>query len=590
MANKGVGQGRRPDYCVNREMVADVALSGCPEWVHDVFLVVSCHQGSVEECRFQVEENKVRKDISVVSICRRFICKFNNLYYEDGINLEGQANKMAEIEFIFRQGDKLYSHSIIKGSFQFAASNFETEEQEAEVYSKIYLEHMKQLISKHDRVLILNLLNLEHGIEHSEIVQLEAVIQNCPRNEIRYKYKNLVENRSSIVQNSLELVAELDPIFKGFRYNILDESNSVVQLQQGIIRVNCFDSGDVSDVYLTFHFLRILKLIFFSEATSFEVFAQNFTGASSVNVMAVRGMLANFFRRSNELLNCKESSAALALSTEMPLEFLILKERANKIVKTPTNAYNKITQQLIRNQSSLLADKFKVDAGNLAHDSKHFNSRLVRVMTVTWNVGGYKPPNYKEISSMFSTVGDDQPELIVVGLQEIYEMKASALGVILQISNTTSRTTRWKFLITQCLNAHSFYNLIYEDDLAGIQVLVFANSQIVEHIKSISSSKAKLGIMGMANKGAIIVELSIFDTPFKFATCHLNAGCTEKDTASRIEQINELLRGDFAKDVSFFKEERRLSIPVRRPELQAKPKQRRCSIYSRGVEKVTESE
>jgi hypothetical protein len=129
-------------------------------------------------------------------------------------------------------------------------------------------------------------------------------------------------------------------------------------------------------------------------------------------------------------------------------------------------------------------------------------------------------------------------------------MKAAALGVMLQLSDTTNRTTRWKFLITQCLNAHSFYNLIYEDDLAGIQVLIFANSQIVENIKSITSSKVKLGIMGMANKGAIIVELSIFDTPFKFATCHLNAGCTEKDSASRIEQINELLRGDFAKDVA----------------------------------------
>jgi hypothetical protein len=119
-------------------------------------------------------------------LCRKFIGKFTNLYCEDGVNLEGQANKLAETEFVFIQGDHHYTHTLLKGSFQFAASNFESEDQEAEVYSRIYLEHMKQLVSRNDRVLILNLLNLDHGIEHSEVVQLESVIQRCPQNEVRW--------------------------------------------------------------------------------------------------------------------------------------------------------------------------------------------------------------------------------------------------------------------------------------------------------------------------------------------------------------------------------------------------------------------
>lgn len=510
----------------------------------------------------------------VTTFVRKFIGKFVNLYNEDGINLEGQANKMVEIEFVFRQGDLYYTNLLIKGSFQFAASNFETEDQESEVYSRIYLEHMKQLIAKHDRVLVLNLLNLEHGIENSEIVQLESVIQRCPQNEVRYKYKNLVDSKKPVVESALELIEELDPLFKGFKYNAIDAHGNVVQFQQGVVRVNCFDCGDTSDVYTTFHFLRVLKLLFFNESSTFDAFARGFIGASTTNIMAIRGMFVNIFKRTNELLNCKESIVSHALSTELPLEFTALKERANRIVKPAANAYNKILQNLIRNQSSILMDKFKTDASKLGgSDTTYYNSKMVRIMAVTWNVGGFKPPNYKEISSMFSCVAEDQPDLIVVGLQEIYEMKASALGVILQISDTTSRTTRWKFLITQCLNAHSFYNLIYEDDMAGLQVLVFANSQIVENIKNITSSKAKLGIMGMANKGAIMVDLSIFDTPFKFATCHLNAGCTEKDTASRIEQINELLRGDFAKDVDSCQAERRLPVPAWRSQLQAEPQQ-----------------
>lgn len=80
------------------------------------------------------------------------------------------------------------------------------------------------------------------------------------------------------------------------------------------------------------------------------------------------------------------------------------------------NENNKIIQSLIKNQRSVLVDKFKSDVSRYGIDEARFyTSRMVRIMVITWNVGGYKPPSYKEISSMFSTVGDDKPDLIVVG-------------------------------------------------------------------------------------------------------------------------------------------------------------------------------
>lgn len=128
-------------------------------------------------------------------------------------------------------------------------------------------------------------------------------------------------------------------------------------------------------------------------------------------------------------------------------------------------------------------------------------------------------------------------------------MKSKNIGRILNLSQTDSRTTRWRFLVTQCLNSHSFYNLLWEDSLAGIQVLVFASSEIVDHIKNVSCLKTKMGIMGLANKGSVTVSLTIHETPVKFAVCHLNAGCEESDSESRVEQINTLLQGDFVREV-----------------------------------------
>lgn len=205
---------------------------------------------------------------------------------------------------------------------------------------------------------------------------------------------------------------------------------------------------------------------------------------------------------------------------------------------------------LIKNQRSILVDKLKLEVSKFGlDDSKYFKTKQVRVMVATWNVGGFKPPSYKDIASMFTGVSEHNPEVIVVGLQEIFEMKSRNIGRILNITQTATRTTRWRFLISQCLAAIAPYSLVWEDDLAGIHVLVFAASSIVDNIKNITSTKMKMGILGMANKGSVIIQLSIYDTPFKFAVCHLNAGCAESDTESRIEQINELLQGDFCKDV-----------------------------------------
>lgn len=84
--------------------------------------------------------------------------------------------------------------------------------------------------------------------------------------------------------------------------------------------------------------------------------------------------------------------------------------------ETVVNENNKIVQNLIKNQTSVLIDKFKSDVSRYGvNEDRFYTSRMVRIMVVTWNVGGFKPPSYKEISSMFSTVGDDKPDIIVVG-------------------------------------------------------------------------------------------------------------------------------------------------------------------------------
>src|SRR3990167_2552954 len=158
-------------------------------------------KGSIEECRFTVDATKL--EITSSCFMRRNIGKCNGLQFEDGIDMEGHTNKLVEVEYAFKQNSQVYSFIILKGSLRFAVSNFETLEQEAQVYSKIYQLHANMLVQTYDKVLILNLLNIDHAIENAEIESLEGTIRANPHKSVKYKYKNLVSVKSSIIDNSM---------------------------------------------------------------------------------------------------------------------------------------------------------------------------------------------------------------------------------------------------------------------------------------------------------------------------------------------------------------------------------------------------
>lgn len=102
--------------------------------------------------------------------------------------------------------------------------------------------------------------------------------------------------------------------------------------QKGVIRVSCSDTGDLSDLFVFFHYLMIFKLVFYSASTQpFETFIRSFLGESAVNVMAIRGLLAHAFRKLSRLINQKESLTADALNKELPLTFDALRENSLRI-------------------------------------------------------------------------------------------------------------------------------------------------------------------------------------------------------------------------------------------------------------------
>lgn len=143
-----------------------------------------------------------------------------------------------------------------------------------------------------------------------------------------------------MVKNCLILLHELEKIYNGFGISMGSLDGIPNKVQKGVIRVSCSDTGDLSDLFIFFHYLMVFKMIFYNASPEpFESFIVSFLGESAVNVMSIRGMLAHSFRKISRLINEKESLMAEALNKELPLAFFALRENSLRIHSKPFCPY-----------------------------------------------------------------------------------------------------------------------------------------------------------------------------------------------------------------------------------------------------------
>lgn len=140
-------------------------------------------QGTIECTKLSFNHSK--DEVKSLVICRSFIGKCNNLNFEEGINMDGEANKLVEVELIFQQGEFVFSNTVVKGTMRLAAFHFEGNQKEMEVFNTIYNNHIEQIVERYSKAMILAVPNAENIIEHSELENLEKVIQRNPNGSIR---------------------------------------------------------------------------------------------------------------------------------------------------------------------------------------------------------------------------------------------------------------------------------------------------------------------------------------------------------------------------------------------------------------------
>nr|BBA30634.1 Pc29, similar to salivary inositol polyphosphate 5-phosphatase [Panstrongylus chinai] len=145
------------------------------------------------------------------------------------------------------------------------------------------------------------------------------------------------------------------------------------------------------------------------------------------------------------------------------------------------------------------------------------NPRTVYV--VTWNVGEENPPgSVKELLGQISSKDELNPDIIIVGLQEV------TMNPIKALKNKLVGD-KWSEDIDDILKSNNNYAKIYSESLLGMLLKVYVRIKYkVTLSKEKDATTVKTGVKGFSgNKGAVIIKFKLNELSYCVVNSHLPA-------------------------------------------------------------------
>lgn len=175
--------------------------------------------------------------------------------------------------------------------------------------------------------------------------------------------------------------------------------------------------------------------------------------------------------------------------------------------------------------------------------TESFSSEKLKVYYLSWNLAGYIPDNedidacHQLLDRLFKKMKD--PDLIVINLQELVELKPKPEVVIGMFKDKISNFNRWaNFLRMYFLIIYDNYICIEQQNLLGLGLFIMVNRRISHKVAKPIVKKIKFGFLGaMPNKGSIIVNLGIFDSNIVIANTHLPSGQGKDKIKNRRDKV-----------------------------------------------------
>lgn len=163
-----------------------------------------------------------------------------------------------------------------------------------------------------------------------------------------------------------------------------------------------------------------------------------------------------------------------------------------------------------------------------------YTKKNLKIALITHNCAGTLPKsgllaNYTKIESI------KQSDIIIIGLQEIIEMKGKNIKSIIKNENTIANKKWSGFFKKEFLG----FELIGNASMLGLMVVVLVKEgKLREFDVSVFNHKlSKLGFIGLANKGGINMDLKINGSLVSVINCHLESGSQKVNFEKRCESL-----------------------------------------------------
>uniref|UniRef100_A0A915DM36 Inositol polyphosphate-related phosphatase domain-containing protein n=1 Tax=Ditylenchus dipsaci TaxID=166011 RepID=A0A915DM36_9BILA len=165
---------------------------------------------------------------------------------------------------------------------------------------------------------------------------------------------------------------------------------------------------------------------------------------------------------------------------------------------------------------------------NIAQTQKTNADGKLNVFVTTFNVAG--SDSSEPFGKWFDFDRSHLPDLVVVGLQEIVELKAAKIAR----SVTEHRKQNWlKALHNALTKIDEHYKLVKHENLLGLLLVVYHRSSLdIKEVYANNIANGKMNILG--NKGGVGISLTIEENlKICFINSHLAAGVEEKRDEAR---------------------------------------------------------
>lgn len=169
---------------------------------------------------------------------------------------------------------------------------------------------------------------------------------------------------------------------------------------------------------------------------------------------------------------------------------------------------------------------------------------------VTLNCAGKQPDSYKDLIPIFQRQLEGyEPDIIVVGLQEIVKLNAMSIFG----GKNKTKIAEWEQLIRSTIG--SIYKSRDPDEqfvwviaksMVGCFIGLLVKHRLLktERLKDLSTTKIKTGLGGSSgNKGAVIVRFKLDDTTIALVNCHLMSG--KNKGSKRTDEVNFIFDNAF---------------------------------------------